>query len=270
MKIIKNSRQINSDSKVGTTFKVETRNVKWNSLDSGWTEFLLKYTKALVYMEKSRGDMSEIEKLAKTDKKYMDKIWLYREGPEPKLERNDLVIFDLSDWDNGADRAVDFLISPLYFIMDRESGINEDNLQDETLLSYIKYLRIAKYEDWVNEISNSACSELEKIYGWAQQVYEGFDGEFIIGFDVEGGSVAIDMKGSYDYAEFKITEAGKTDYGRRYEGLTPYDYDGRDKGLAAFKPVTFYGSTNDNFYNVKNTKWSPGNNMAMGVPIRLD
>ena len=169
-------------------------------------------------------------------------------------DQNELTIsiFDLS-WDY----YIDYFEKTLRIIDD---GLNyNDYYSPEELLDKLVTFR---YFDYYNEFANKVVSELEKIYGYAQECYEGFDGErFISGYDVTGGSILLIMPIGSNW-EYEIVD-GNDDA----SFIRPAD--SRENATAVYRPTNFYGPDDTHFYNTKQRINAYGQS-ELGIDLRLD
>ena len=172
------------------------------------------------------------------------------------IELEDQNKLTISIFDLGWDYYIDNFEETLRMIDD---GLNDDYYSPEELLNNLVTF---SYFDYYNEFANNVVSELNKIYGYAQECYEGFDGErFISGYDVDGGSILLIMPIGANW-EYEIVDG--TD---GHSFISPADT--RENATAVYRPTSFYGPDDTHFYNTKQRKDIYGHS-ELGIDLRLD
>lgn len=122
-------------------------------------------------------------------------------------------------------------------------------------------LETYNFFDYYGKVSSLICDELDKIFGGdTQECYLGVrDNHFLIGFDVNGGSILMKLP-MFSDVKYKITYDDENGPIHKENGNYYGAY------YAVFHPTGFYGPDDTHFYN--NEKHH--NNTCCDVDLRLD
>lgn len=190
---------------------------------------------------------------------FIDKYALMADLPNLKFTRHEMHILGVRGFDSPFKAGLELFSNPMGFL----NRYNEDwELEDylDELDKESSNIFALRYDEYINDFSDEVNALLTKLYGWSQQVFEGFlDGYLAVGFDVEGGSLLVPITEYEVYSKYKIVrnKGGVHVFEPRFK-LDPYE--------AEFRTGLFYGKTNDNFMHYND----PGYKAFPSAAIRLD